>query len=851
MLNIRHLYGRLVPRTLTWSFCVKAEAKLVGLLLRVVPLVFGHLTSSLVKVSWGYARNVRRLYLAMGPRGLAIYLKACYVLTQHAAGGMVDASPWALGANVSRTRRGIPRIINPQHRSLIVKGDVACTRFWLTLFGLYRVVEFKGALKLRTITDPGIDISEFRKDWLLWIPTFYSYAREVTGHGWKVRPFKDLSPGFIPFIRKSSPNSGGFAAVMSLPWDIALLGATPTYHKAVKGWLAAVDGLELTWVLKPLVTAFAARGKPLWDAKRLAWEDRDWGALKMESLREGHIKLPQRLVPAAQPREWLFRNLEVGSEAAYVSLWIAKYWGKPLWFGRLGFKEEPGKLRVFAMVTPLLQTLMHPLHKWIFDRLRAIPTDGTFNQTAPVERLIERFRGEDFWVASFDLSAATDRLPVQLQQDLLVPLLGEKLASYWRFLLTAMPYGLPKIAKSYNLGFDRVWYAVGQPMGALSSWAMLALTHHALVQMAAKRAYPERSGWFLLYAVLGDDVVIADRSVAREYLRIMRSIGVEISLAKSLVSCTGSLEFAKRTWVRGRDASPISLAEMLVALTNLGSLAELVRKNMKFGVIRLSSVARFCGFGYRNLARLPVVLDVGNRLTGLIAFLCRPGGEFPMPFEAWISSVAPGGTDGRSVDTQRWAVAQRLWTRMVESLRARMAKVSRLMASASTVRLEDITFVKNEKSKGPKTAAVRRKSKPEVRNFWSSSTREFLLFETLGPQWETFFREWVGRPYAERIRPRFIEVDDVLRTYDAKVQPTWSDLEHVWKQVLETESGVNSLPTKLEWANREDEDLVPSTRLITLWRALRKIATRDVIPSINLSASCRDAPQARRGRSNA
>lgn len=27
-----------------------------------------------------------------------------------------------------------------------------------------------------------------------------------------------------------------------------------------------------------------------------------------------------------------------------------------------------------------------------------------------------------------------------------------------------------------------VRYAVGQPMGALSSWAMLALTHHFIVQ---------------------------------------------------------------------------------------------------------------------------------------------------------------------------------------------------------------------------------------------------------------------------------------------------------------------------------------------------------------------------------
>lgn len=42
-----------------------------------------------------------------------------------------------------------------------------------------------------------------------------------------------------------------------------------------------------------------------------------------------------------------------------------------------------------------------------------------------------------------------------------------------------------KIEKS-KVTFDikSLRYAVGQPMGALSSWAMLAFTHHAIVQWA-------------------------------------------------------------------------------------------------------------------------------------------------------------------------------------------------------------------------------------------------------------------------------------------------------------------------------------------------------------------------------
>jgi hypothetical protein len=46
----------------------------------------------------------------------------------------------------------------------------------------------------------------------------------------------------------------------------------------------------------------------------------------------------------------------------------------------------------------------------IFDLLREIPQDGTSDQHKPVKALIKRSRSG--YLASFDLSAATDRLPV-------------------------------------------------------------------------------------------------------------------------------------------------------------------------------------------------------------------------------------------------------------------------------------------------------------------------------------------------------------------------------------------------------------------------------------------------------
>jgi len=124
-----------------------------------------------------------------------------------------------------------------------------------------------------------------------------------------------------------------------------------------------------------------------------------------------------------------------------------------------------------------------------------------------------------------------------------------------------------------------VKYAVGQPMGALSSWVMLALTHHFIVQMAANNVRPE-CDWYEGYAVLGDDLVIIDTDVADEYLRLMDGVyGVKINLAKSLVSTLGvTLEFAKRYILKGQDCTPRSFKELAESQLNISVWLEMGRK---------------------------------------------------------------------------------------------------------------------------------------------------------------------------------------------------------------------------------------------------------------------------------
>lgn len=78
---------------------------------------------------------------------------------------------------------------------------------------------------------------------------------------------------------------------------------------------------------------------------------------------------------------------------------------------------------------------------------------------------------------------------------------------------------------------------------------MLALTHHFIVQSYYSRD-PEKD-----YAILGDDVVVPEY-LANHYRNIMESLGVSISLPKSIVS-TDMIEFAKR--VRTLDGEDLSI----------------------------------------------------------------------------------------------------------------------------------------------------------------------------------------------------------------------------------------------------------------------------------------------------
>ena len=165
----------------------------------------------------------------------------------------------------------------------------------------------------------------------------------------------------------------------------------------------------------------------------------------------------------------------------------------PIQVGQLSTKlEAAGKIRVFAMVDIWTQSVLKPVHDFLFDYLKEIPNDATFDQEAAVRRCFTKSRiaGKSY---GYDLSAATDRLPIDLQESVLGALIGSPAARLWKDLLVNRDYILPgdtKVGRKAHL----LRYSVGQPMGSLSSWAMLAITHHLLVQFACRKVRALEAG---------------------------------------------------------------------------------------------------------------------------------------------------------------------------------------------------------------------------------------------------------------------------------------------------------------------------------------------------------------------
>lgn len=518
---------------------LKGGRPMLGHLVRSVYALGGTITPNWVRLCTLYLRKLNLLYKHGGLPMVVKYLKVASVIIQQVCGGQKLSCLNGLGMRISRSKSGLPRFIPAYQRKLIKRGEFRVIKFWLTLISIFRDLHFLGELKLKTIIDPSTASSDSQE--------IKKFIKPFTYLLWK-------GHNNLETLRESA----AFQMLTSGPQVDSKEEEFNTHPNSV---------------LRSLNVFLMPENKGILDSLRLLME---------LTHNERLIQLYHKLVKV----RW--------DKLIYPIR-------RPLscYLGKLSIKEEAaGKVRVFAMVDPWTQWVLRPLHDNLFTVLRSLPMDGTFNQLKPLTRVPWKKAP----LYSFDLSAATDRLPIWLQRDILSEVFGLDFALAWENLLVSREWLTPKAG--LNCGFKvtkdypkTIKYTVGQPMGALSSWAMLAITHHYIVQYSAwSSGVCPKSKLFIQYGVLGDDFVIWNKTVARVYLQTMKRLGLEINLSKSIVSPKGTaLEFAKRTLFEGTDVSPIPFKEQSSAHRSV-SLA--LNFKERFNLTELGLI-RFLGYGYK------------------------------------------------------------------------------------------------------------------------------------------------------------------------------------------------------------------------------------------------------------
>jgi len=608
-----------------WQSGLKSRSWLLGRLNRLVFLVVGKTTASYAGGVYVFVCFCGKVTKSQGLRGLQLYLKACSALFQNAVAGR-KLHGRDFGVAVSVTRTGFPRVIPLEHRRYIRQGRKTYARLWMTFFGLYRVIEIKAKVNVDALVAPWDGCPNVKQEWIEWLPDF---KRLLLKRSRLARDWLCVDDG---------PDRGYLRKAPITPVFRPLMSSGPNSTQSMPS-MATVFHDAITLCSQPFKEVFYAY---------------------CEAIRAGSVFARIVRNTAMRPRDDLQWRGEASGEG-YGSI------------GRLSFKYEPGKVRIFAIVDFWTQTVLRGLHEALFGLLASLNVgderiDGTFDQTAAFDYC--RNRGKVFW--SFDLSSATDRFPVWAQSLLLNELFGGELGFRWEELMCGRDFHVPCIRPGRATGkfssfltqdykvilgsvpVKRLKYAVGQPMGAHSSWGAFSITHHALVQWAANRC--GHVGWFKEYVLLGDDVVIFNQAVAYEYRRLVKRLGVAISPTKSLVQAKGVFEFAKKFARTGDDWSPLSFKEFAVSNRSLSIAIEMVNHCSAGAELRLASVLRAFGFGFRSTALLSkdVMQLKGRRLRRYIVSLLHPTCVLGRKhWDAWLGVTTPGefspvGDDVRS-----------------------------------------------------------------------------------------------------------------------------------------------------------------------------------------------------------
>jgi len=454
--------------------------------------------------------QVEKWELSNGPVWTISHVKMMrQLLFSHLSGSPQKEVNQIIGIN---RNTGLPKAFN-EFSHLILSRDPHCIRFVLTLLSISRLLPGMKAPDLTSITKPSNANPMFIKNLELHMDGFlkeFSWNYEIPH--WFNRDLLRFSP-------KAGPN--GSASRTAL-YD--LVSMPDMLKNILSGSNIGMVLEEYSKLLSPSRVQFYHIVQQLWPK---------------------YVRFNEKV------REYN-KKLSVFSKEKKISLtpsWFEQFRGNHKGFIRkLSIVNDPeAKARIIAIFDYWSQSWLRQVHDIHFNFLKRIPMDRTFTQDP---KLPKPPIGHKYY--SFDLSSATDRFPMALQELMVKHMFGEDFSTRWRMVLTSFEFIVPWLSKDGKETY--VSYAAGQPMGAYSSWSTFTITHHFILYVIHKEL--GLTEWF--YQILGDDIVIWHDEVAKLYLEYMKELDVGISIPKSNISFN-MYEFAKRVFIDGIEVTGIQL----------------------------------------------------------------------------------------------------------------------------------------------------------------------------------------------------------------------------------------------------------------------------------------------------
>jgi len=531
-----------------------------------------------------FSARCQQLLRHNGIQFVILYLKGCLFCINTFLSGRKLTTREIPGKVLIKVVNGLPAILPTYVRHGLRVKNKHFIHIWTSVLNMYKgMAGDYGPIDISSIVQPHPNLTDNISFITLgqFVPVFWKMLR---GLGANLIPSLEIKNLFS--TSKAGPAHPN--AVLGAPRD-AFVWFNPDEHTGIRGnlileWLQATGNDRVRKIFRVA-------------AKRYA--------LVSDIINHVTKNIPS--VPGSSPQTLINRTISL---IGGMDRGDSRHAVTPRILGRLHDLYEPaGKIRIVAIVDYWTNCVLKPLHDWMFDLLRVIPTDATFDQEGRLKEFSKRGYA-DAW--SIDLTAATDTIPLALYRTLMGPILGDHLTSLWTELLTGRNFlhkFSPKTEREYHTpaDFDLITYNRGQPMGALSSWSSMAMVHHLLVQYSAflwsgkflsdlfardylAGVHPEKvsSVWFQDYLILGDDLVIFHEGIAKEYLRLAEVLGIKVGLSKSFVSESGFINFASQSYTGSVNVSPLSFKEF-IGVDSLASRAELALRAGRRGWFDLTS----------------------------------------------------------------------------------------------------------------------------------------------------------------------------------------------------------------------------------------------------------------------